>query len=56
MLRLDDMLQAEIRGKDPVSNQLVKVGGLNGASGQSRTDDRLFMKPLRYPVIIIWLY
>jgi len=48
MGRLDDILKVEIRENESVSNPLAKTGDLNGASGASRTHDRLFTKQLLY--------
>ena len=49
MRRLDDMLQPELRGSEDVSKMLSKDGETDIASGQIRTDDRRFTKPLLYP-------
>ena len=46
--KLDDLLNAELRQNHDISKILAKDEGLNGASGQSRTDDRRFTKPLLY--------
>ena len=46
--RLDEILQPELRGWD-VSKPLAKDEASDIASGQIRTDDRRFTKPLLYP-------
>jgi len=48
MKRLDEVLQPKLAQIEDVSKALAKNDDLNGASGQSRTDDRRFTKPLLY--------
>ena len=48
MRRLDEMLQPELQKDKGVSKPLAKKDDLDTASGQSRTDDRRFTKPLLY--------
>jgi hypothetical protein len=46
--RLDEMLQPKLEQIEDVSKMLAKDEDLDTASGQSRTDDRRFTKPLLY--------
>jgi hypothetical protein len=48
MRRLDEVLQPKLSQIEGVSKPLAKNGDLDTASGQSRTDDRRFTKPLLY--------
>jgi integrase len=48
MQRLDEVLQPKLTQIEGVSKPLAENGDLDSASGQSRTDDRRFTKPLLY--------
>ncbi len=48
MLKLDEMLHSKLAQIENISKILADEGDLDTASGQSRTDDRRFTKPLLY--------
>jgi hypothetical protein len=47
--RLDEMLQPELKRDQDVGKMLATDPDVDTASGQIRTDDRRFTKPLLYP-------
>ncbi len=49
MKRLDEMLQPELAPSQDVSKMFATDDKIDTASGQIRTDDRRFTKPLLYP-------
>jgi hypothetical protein len=49
MRRLDEMLEPELRESLDVGKMLAIDPDVDTASGQIRTDDRRFTKPLLYP-------
>ena len=49
MKRLDEVLKPEVTANQNVSTMLTTDPDSDTASGQIRTDDRRFTKPLLYP-------
>jgi len=47
--RLDEVLQPELRQRQDVGKMLASNPDVDTASGQIRTDDRRFTKPLLFP-------